>query len=113
MIGRAAMTNPWLFRLARFFLERGEILPDPKVEDRWKHILRHCSLAVSENGSEKHTMSSLRARLMAYSRGMPGGRWLRSEFQHVTALAQVEDLAARHLDWIRSGVAEPEVVEAA
>ncbi|MGA8655201.1 MAG: tRNA dihydrouridine synthase DusB [Chthoniobacterales bacterium] len=113
MIGRAAMTNPWLFRQARYFLERGEILPDPTPEDRWKHIVRHCSLAVSEGGPEKHTMSSLRARLMAYSRGMPGGRWLRSEFQHVTALAQIIDLAASHLDWIRSGVAEPEVVEAA
>jgi tRNA-dihydrouridine synthase B len=113
MIGRAAMTNPWLFRQAKYFLERGEILPDPTVEARWKHILRHCSLAIGQSGSEKHAMSSLRGRLMAYSKGMPGGRLLRGEFQQVTALAQVEDLAARHLDWIRSGALEPEVVEAA
>lgn len=113
MIGRAAMTNPWLFRQAKYFLERGEVLPDPTVEARWKHILRHCSLAISQSGSEEHAMSSLRGRLMAYSKGMPGGRLLRSEFQQVIALAQVEDLAARHLDWIRLGARELEVVEAA
>jgi hypothetical protein len=48
---------------------------------------------------------------MAYSKGMPGGRMLRSEFQRVATLAQLEDLAARHLDWISSGAAEPEAVE--
>lgn len=113
MVGRAAMTNPWLFRQAKYFLERGEILPDPTVEARWKHILRHCSMAISQSDSEKHAMSSLRGRLMAYSKGMPGGRQLRCELQQVTALAQVEELAARHLDWIRSGAPELEVVETA
>ena len=111
MIGRAAMTNPWLFRQAKHYLERGELLPDPTPEFRWKHILRHCALAVGENEAEQHTMCSLRGRLMAYSKGMPGGRALRSEFQQVATLAQLEDLAARHLDWISSGVAEPEAVE--
>ena len=111
MIGRAAMTNPWLFRQAKHYLERGELLPDPTPEFRWKHILRHCTLAVGESGAEQHTMCSLRGRLMAYSKGMPGGRMLRSEFQRVATLAQLEDLAARHLDWISSGAAEPEAVE--
>jgi len=111
MIGRAAMANPWLFRQAKHYLERGEPLPDPTPEFRWKHILRHCTLAVGESGAEQHTMCSLRGRLMAYSKGMPGGRMLRSEFQRVATLAQLEDLAARHLDWISSGAAEPEAVE--
>ena len=111
MIGRAAMTNPWLFRQAKHYLVRGELLPDTTPEFRWKHILRHCTLAVGESGAEQHTMCSLRGRLMAYSKGMPGGRMLRSESQRVATLAQLEDLAARHLDWISSGAAEPEAVE--
>jgi nifR3 family TIM-barrel protein len=111
MIGRAAMTNPWLFRQAKHYFERGELLPDPAPDVRWKHILRHCALAVSESGAEKHTMCSLRGRLMAYSKGMPGGRALRGEFQQVATLAQLEDLAARHLDWISFGTAELEVLE--
>jgi hypothetical protein len=48
---------------------------------------------------------------MAYSKGMPGGRALRGEFQQVATLAQLEDLAARHLDWISFGTAELEVLE--
>ncbi len=77
MVGRAAMTSPWLFRQAKHFLETGEIVPDPSVEERWNHILRHCRMAVAESDSAKHAMAAMRGRLMAYSKGMPGGRILR------------------------------------
>src|SRR5580692_5272076 len=83
MVGRAAMTSPWLFRQAKRFLESGEIVPDPSVEERWRHMLRHCRMAVAESDSGKHAMAAMRGRLMAYSKGMPGGRTLRGELQQV------------------------------
>ena len=97
MIGRAAMTSPWLFRQAKHFLQTGELLADPSIEARWSHILRHCRLAVAETDSERHVMAALRARLMAYSKGMPGGRTLRSELQQVSSLAQLQAISERHL----------------
>jgi tRNA-dihydrouridine synthase B len=103
MIGRAAMTSPWLFAKAKRFLQDGELLPEPSIEQRWKHILRHCSMAVAESSSEKHTMIAMRARLMAYSKGMPGSRLLRGELQQVSLLSDVQNIAERHLDWL-SGV---------
>src|SRR6478752_565564 len=39
MIGRAAMTSPWLFRRAKHFLRTGEFLAEPSIEERWSHIL--------------------------------------------------------------------------
>jgi tRNA-dihydrouridine synthase B len=102
MIGRAAMTSPWLFRQAKHFLQTGEFFADPSIEERWSHILRHCRMAVAEGDTEKSTMAAMRGRLMAYSKGMPGGRGLRAELQQVSSVAQVKAISDRHLDWLNS-----------
>ena len=97
MIGRAAMNNPWIFRQARAFLRSGVVVPDVSLEEKWEHILRHCRMAVAENQSEEFTMASMRGRLMAYSKGMPNGRTLRSELQQVTRITQLEQIRERRL----------------
>jgi len=98
MIGRAAMTSPWLFAKAKQFLKDGSLVPEPSLQDRWSHILRHCGMAVAESSSERHVITAMRARLMAYSKGMPGSRLLRAELQQVASLQEVRDVAGRHLD---------------
>jgi tRNA-dihydrouridine synthase B len=108
MIGRAAMNNPWIFRQARAFLRSGIIVPDVDLEEKWEHILRHCRMTVTENGAEEFTMASLRGRLMAYSKGMPNGRQLRSELQRVTRIEELEQIRERHLgqreEWAETAV---------
>ena len=103
MIGRAAMTSPWLFRRAKHFLRTGEVLPNPSIEERWVHIIRHCRAAVNETDSERHAMAALRGRLMAYSKGMPESRALRAELQQVVTVADVEAIAERHIGLLNSG----------
>jgi hypothetical protein len=44
----------------------------------------------------------MRGRLMAYSKGMPGGRTLRPELQQVSSVAQLEAISERHLAWLNS-----------
>ena len=97
MIGRAAMSYPWIFREARAFLRSGVLLPEVSLEQKWEHIRRHCRMAVAEYGAEEHTMASLRGRLMAYSKGMPGGRQLRAKLQHVTRIEQLEQIRETHI----------------
>ncbi|MBV9999329.1 MAG: tRNA dihydrouridine synthase DusB [Verrucomicrobia bacterium] len=97
MIGRGAMTAPWIFRQAKALLRGLPDFPEPTLEEQWNHIIRHCEMAVAEGDAEPHTLASLRGQLMAYSRGMPGGRQLRSRLQQVTRLEQVRDLAAEHV----------------
>ena len=98
MLGRAVMTNPWLFHQIKLFLNSGGLLPEPSLNQRWDHVLRHCRLAAQENGSERFVISSLRSRLMAYSKGMPDGRSLREAFQRVTAIEEIERIASRHME---------------
>ena len=99
MIGRAAMSAPWIFAQAKTFLATGEVPADPTLAERWEMILRHCRLAVARrrHGGERAAMASMRARLMAYTRGMTGGRELRGQLSHVASVGELEDIAARHL----------------
>lgn len=99
MIGRAAMAAPWIFREIKHYLATGELLPPPALEAQWDFIKRHCRLAVARaaRGGETVTMHSMRARLMAYSRGMPGARDLRNRFAHVSTLAELDAIASASL----------------
>jgi nifR3 family TIM-barrel protein len=97
MIGRAAMSAPWIFREIKHYLATGETLAAPTLEAQWAFIVRHCRWKVEAAGSEPHAMQSMRTRLMAYSRGMPEAKHLRFRFAQVASLAALEDIAAENL----------------
>jgi nifR3 family TIM-barrel protein len=96
MIGRAAMSAPWIFRQTKQYLATGEIVDPPSLRERWNLILRHCELAVREWGAEEPAIRSMRARLMAYSRSMPDAKRLREKFSHVSTLAEVAAIAGEN-----------------
>jgi tRNA-dihydrouridine synthase B len=99
MIGRAAMSYPWVFREAKHYLATGDVPPQVPVEERWQFILRHCRLATEHGryGGEKWTVQAMRSRLMAYSKGLPAGRRLRERFCKMESITALEDLAAEYL----------------
>jgi tRNA-dihydrouridine synthase B len=97
MIGRAAMSAPWIFRETKGYLTAGEIFDPPALDERWKLILRHCELIVREWGAEEPAIRSMRARLMAYSKSMPDAKRLREKFSHVSSLADVKTIAEDNL----------------
>ena len=99
MIGRAAMQNPWIFQQAKHFLETGHQPPSVTPEDRFTLISRHMRMATEwgRYGDERHTCMAMRSRLMAYSRGLIGGRHLRQKFSHVSSITELEDIAAEYM----------------
>ncbi len=99
MIGRSAMQYPWVFRDAKHFLATGQH-PDPvPIEERWELILRHARMLIEwgKFPKEKYAMQSLRSRLMAYSKGLPGGKALRGKFSTVATITELEDIASDYL----------------
>lgn len=98
MIGRAAMSAPWIFNQVKNYFATGEHLPSPSIEEKWQLIQRHCQLAVAEWGREDQAIRSMRARLMAYSKAFPNAKLLREKFQRVSSLAEIGEIAARHLE---------------
>src|SRR5882757_2774494 len=90
MIGRAAMSAPWIFGQVKHYFATGESLPSPSLAEKWSLIRRHCQLSVEEWGREDQAIRSMRARLMAYSKAFPHAKLLREKFQHVSSLAEVD-----------------------
>ena len=97
MIGRAAMSSPWIFSQVKQYLATGENLAPPELTEKWELIQRHCQLAVEEWGNEDQAMRSMRARLMAYSKGFPNSKMLREKFQHVRSLAEIDEIASHNM----------------
>jgi nifR3 family TIM-barrel protein len=105
MIGRAAMSAPWIFEQIKHELATGEILPPPELPERWALIRRHCELAVEEWQNEDQAMRSMRSRLMAYSKGFPTSKALRERFQQVASLGGLQRIADEHLEACAASVA--------
>ena len=94
MIGRTAMHHPWIFSEIRLLLDRGTCPEPPSLCQQWEFILLHCAKEIEWwGGREQPAMKSMRARLMAYTRGMPGGPRLRERLQRVDALDEVRAIA--------------------
>ena len=100
MIGRAAMSNPWIFTEIKHALAGLPYTP-PTLADRWDLVFRHAREEVARRG-ELHGMKGMRGRLMAYTRGLPGGRHLRGELSSVSTLTELEELGRRHLELAES-----------
>ncbi|MEM7144953.1 MAG: tRNA dihydrouridine synthase DusB [Verrucomicrobiota bacterium] len=104
MIGRAAMQNPWVFQEAKHYLETGKQPKPVPVETRWALIRQHCRLAIEwgRYGDEKRTLMSMRSRLMAYSKSLPRGKYLRTRFSTLSSLAELDDIAADYMNLARN-----------
>lgn len=98
MIGRAAMTNPWVFREIRHCLATGVHAPTAGIEERFALMRRHCQMALARTTrGELEIMRSMRTRLMNYTKSLPGGKHLRGRFSHITSFMELEDILAEHL----------------
>lgn len=111
MIGRAAMSAPWIFNQIKEYLASGQIVDAPSLSEKWNLIMRHCQLAVREWGAEEPAIRSMRARLMAYSWTMSNAKRLRENFSHVSTLAEVEMIAEENVLNQESTSTEQEKVE--
>jgi len=105
MIGRAAMASPWIFEEIQAALAGVESPAPPTMEERWKMIREHCEGEIVWRRDEKIAMKAMRARLMAYTRGMPEGARLRERLSHVQSIAQLDDIAATHLAHVAEAAA--------
>ncbi len=100
MIGRAAMSHPWIFREARHYLQTGSHLPPVTVEQRFEFMLRQCRLSLQSSrwgAAESQIMRAMRNRLMAYTQGLPGSKQLRVRFCKMESITELEDLAGEYL----------------
>ncbi|HQR20353.1 MAG TPA: tRNA dihydrouridine synthase DusB [Burkholderiaceae bacterium] len=88
MIGRAAQGRPWIFREIVHFLETGEELPSPGVEEVRELLLAHLDDHYRFYGAEMGVRTA-RKHIIWYTRGLVGGRAFCDEMN------RLEDCAAQ------------------
>ena len=86
MIGRAAQGRPWIFREIRHYLDTGEHLPPPAVEEIRAVILEHLDDHYSLYGEETGVRTA-RKHLGWYSAGLAAGATFRHEVNHLDSSA--------------------------
>ena len=77
MIGRAAMSAPWIFAEIKHFLATGELLPPPPLEAQWAHIRRHCDFRDALHALAPHGLLARHARREGPARQIPAHRHAR------------------------------------
>ena len=70
MIGRAAVGRPWIFRIIRHYLNTGELLPEPTVNEKAGIALSHLdrSLQFKEG---RRSIFEMRRHMSNYFKGLP------------------------------------------
>ncbi len=98
LIGRAAVTNPWIFVEARALLAGGDLPPPPPLEARLAACERHFALLARDLG-EAFAALRFRKVLRAWGRALHAGERF---WQDAAAIASGADVRAL-LDRVRRG----------
>lgn len=91
MIGRGAQGNPWIFRQILRWMETGEQLPPPSMEEVKEMILRHAVLLIEYKGTYTG-IREMRKHVAWYTTGFPKSAKLRAGVNEVTGFEELEDL---------------------
>ncbi|HHV50593.1 MAG TPA: tRNA dihydrouridine synthase DusB [Clostridiales bacterium] len=94
MVGRGALGAPWIFSQINAYFEKGEILPDPPVEERMEILMRQVALAVEFKG-ERRAMLEARKHAGWAMRGLPGAATLRAEAGRISTFDELKELCRR------------------
>lgn len=76
MIGRAAIGAPWIFQQVRHYLNTGELLPLPKVDERVDVCIEHLMESIKWKG-EKLGVLEMRRHYATYLKGLPNIKEIR------------------------------------
>ena len=91
LIARAAQGNPWIFKRVVHYLETGEILPEPTLEERIPVILRHAEMLLAHKG-DYIGIREMRSHLAAYVKGLHGATEFRRRSTKVESLDDIKYL---------------------
>jgi nifR3 family TIM-barrel protein len=70
MIGRAAVGNPWIFRECKAYLNNGELIQPPTLQERGEILRLHLQRSIEYKG-ERRTLLEMRKFYAGYFRGVP------------------------------------------
>ena len=97
MIGRAAVGNPWIFRECKAYLDKGELIPPPPLQERVEILRIHLQRSIEYKG-ERRTILEMRKFYSGYFRGVPDFKKFRMELMTMDEVDQVVELIDKIVD---------------
>jgi nifR3 family TIM-barrel protein len=91
MIGRATVGCPWIFRDIRHYLETGELLPEPTVNEKVNIALFHLEKSIEYKTGTK-AIFEMRRHLSNYFKGLPHFRETRLKLLTTTDIGEIRSL---------------------
>lgn len=76
LIGRGAQGNPWIFKRTIHFLNTGELLSEPTIQEKIEVIIRQLEMMIEYKG-ERTGVLEMRKHIAWYLKGLYGGARLR------------------------------------
>ena len=96
MVGRGARGNPWIFKRISHYMETGEILKKPSLEESIEMILRHARLLIEYKG-EFTGIREMRKHFGWYTAGYPHSAALRGEANLIESYFALEEIVNTRL----------------
>ncbi len=97
-VGRGAFYNPWIFSQTRHLIATGELLPEPKFEERIRVMCRHLDLMVEVFG-EEHGCRMFRKVAPWYSKRFGPVNEFNKKVVTIGSRAEFHDVLERYLRW--------------
>ena len=96
MIGRGAQGNPWIFKRINHYMQTGEILPEPTLDEKINTAIKHLGLAVQEHG-EYIAVREMRKHVAWYLKGLKNSARVRDEVNKIESYEEVVNKLNRYM----------------
>lgn len=90
MIGRGALGNPWLFKRALCYLNTGNIIEEPSVDERINTAIMHLEMAYGFKG--QRGVIEMRKHLAWYLKGMRNAGFIRDNINRMDNIEEIKIL---------------------
>lgn len=95
MVGRGSQGNPWIFSRILKYLETGEVLPEPAIDERINMIILHMNMLVELKG--EHTgICEMRKNIAWYIKGLRNSAQIKQQVFKMTSREQIIDLLEQY-----------------
>ncbi|MDR8389730.1 tRNA dihydrouridine synthase DusB [Aliifodinibius sp. S!AR15-10] len=91
MIGRGAIGSPWIFEQTRHYLETGELIPPPSVDDRIQLAAEQLRRSVEHHG-ERYGVIIMKKHYGQYLKGVRNSRKLRGAIMEEKEMQPILEL---------------------
>ncbi|MCK4639684.1 MAG: tRNA dihydrouridine synthase DusB [Bacteroidales bacterium] len=99
MIGRGSYGNPWIFKQIKHYLNTGEILPQPDINERVNICKKHLEKSIEWKG-DRRGIFEMRKHYRSYFKGYPNFKQFRVKLVTTESMDELYSVFDEILKWV-------------